>query len=71
MGNLVSREKGRRTVYLEGFRGHSLQYHPQILLSLPAKVEANLEEGGNFAALNKEIESLGVKIRQLSVGDKG
>ena len=34
--------KARRTVYLEGFRGLSLQHHPQMLQSLPAKVETNL-----------------------------
>ena len=54
----------RRTVYLKGFRGLSLQHHPQMLQSLPAKVEANLEERPDFVALNKEIESLGEKIRQ-------
>lgn len=60
--------KARRTIYLEGFRGLSLQHHPQMLQSLPAKVEANLKERADFIALNEEIESLGARIRRLPVG---
>ncbi|KAJ4502326.1 hypothetical protein HRR76_005404 [Exophiala dermatitidis] len=59
--------KARRTVYLEGFRGLSLQHHPQMLQSLPAKVEANLKERADFIVLNEEIESLGERIRRLPV----
>ncbi|KAG9773168.1 hypothetical protein KCU88_g5872, partial [Aureobasidium melanogenum] len=63
--------KARRTVYLEGFRGLSLQHHPQMLQSLPAKVEANLKGRADFIALNEEIESLGERIRRLPVGHDG
>ncbi|KIV87981.1 hypothetical protein PV10_09166 [Exophiala mesophila] len=63
--------KARRTVYLEGFRGLSLQHHPQMLQSLPAKVEANLKGRADFIALNEEIESLGERIRRLPAGHDG
>ena len=63
--------KARRTVYLEGFRGLSLQHHPQMLQSLPAKVEANPKERADFVALSEEIESLGEKIRQLTLSHDG
>ena len=60
----------RRTVHLEGFRGLSLHYHPQILQSLPAKVESDLESRADFNAINQEIEALGQKFRRLSIDDK-
>ncbi|KIW36986.1 uncharacterized protein PV06_10884 [Exophiala oligosperma] len=59
--------KPRRTVYLEGFRGLSLQHHPQMLQSLPAKVQADLKGRADFIALNEEIELLGERIRHLSL----
>ncbi|KIW56900.1 hypothetical protein, variant [Exophiala xenobiotica] len=63
--------KARRTVYLEGFRGLSLQHHPQMLQSLPAKVEANLQARADSIALNEEIESLGERMRRLPVEHDG
>ena len=54
--------KKPRTVYLEGFRGLSLYYHPQLLQSLPAKVEADLDNCSEFISVNKEIEMLGEKL---------
>ncbi|RHZ51665.1 uncharacterized protein CDV56_103977 [Aspergillus thermomutatus] len=55
----------RRTDFLEGFRGLSLTYHPQMLRSLPAKVEADLQERSVFVTIDQEIKSLGEKIRAL------
>ena len=60
----------RRTVHLEGFRGLSLHHHPQMLQSLPAKVEADLESRVEFIAINQEIEALGEKLRRFSSDDK-
>ncbi|KAL8936221.1 MAG: hypothetical protein Q9216_005048 [Gyalolechia sp. 2 TL-2023] len=55
--------KKRRTIHLEGFRGLSLHHHPQLLQSLPAKVEADLDNRSDFVSINKEIEMLGEKVR--------
>ena len=60
----------RRTVHLEGFRGLSLHYHPQMLQSLPAKVEADLENRVDFADLNKEIAMLGEKLRGVTLEEQ-
>lgn len=57
----------RRTVHLEGFRGLSLHYHPQMLQSLPAKVEADLESRVDFTNLNKEIDMLGKKLQGVMI----
>lgn len=62
--------KKRRTVHLEGFRGLSLHHHPQLLQSLPAKVEANLDNCAEFVSINKEIEILGEKLRGIMVEDE-
>ena len=62
--------KKRRTIHLEGFRGLSLHHHPQLLQSLPAKVEANLESYTDFVFINKEIEILGEKLRYITKEDK-
>ncbi len=62
--------KKRRTVHLEGFRGLSLHHHPQLLQSLPAKVEANLDNCADFVFINKEIEMLGEKLRGITLEDE-
>ena len=62
--------KKRRTVHLEGFRGLSLHHHPQLLQSLPAKVEANLDDCADFVSINKEIEMLGEKLRGITLEDE-
>lgn len=62
--------KKRRTVHLEGFRGLSLHHHPQLLQSLPAKVEANLDNCADFVSINKEIEILGEKLRGITLEDE-
>ncbi|MCJ1278125.1 hypothetical protein MMC21_005940 [Puttea exsequens] len=55
--------KKRRTIHLEGFRGLSLHHHPQLLQSLPSKVEADLDNCSEFISINKEIDILGEKLR--------
>ena len=62
--------KKRRTVHLEGFRGLSLHHHPQLLQSLPAKVEANLDNCTEFVSINKEIEILGERLRGIILEDE-
>ncbi|KAL2054829.1 hypothetical protein ABVK25_005133 [Lepraria finkii] len=62
--------KKRRTVYLEGFRGLSLYYYPQLLQSLPAKVEADLNNYPDFISISEEIEILGEKLRGITTKDK-
>lgn len=62
--------KKRCTIHLEGFRGLSLHHHPQLLQSLPAKVEANLDNGADFIFINKEIEMLGEKLRGITAEDE-
>src|SRR5437773_4866447 len=51
----------RCTIHLNIFRGLSLHHHPQLLQSLPAKLQADLERRPDFVALNSEIESLSAK----------
>ena len=60
----------RRTVHLEGFRGLSLHCHPQMLQSLPVKVEADLEMRGDFIIIEQEIEALREKLRRVSIKDE-
>ena len=62
--------KKRRTVHLEGFRGLSLHHHPQLLQSLPAKVEADLENCADFVTISDEIESLGERLRKVTMEDE-
>ena len=62
--------KKRRTVHLKGFRGLSLHHHPQLLQSLPAKVEADLDNYSEFTSVNKEIEILGEKFRGIKTEDE-
>ena len=61
----------RRTIYLNVFRGLSLHYHPQLLQSLPAKLQADLECRADFVTLNSEIESLGTKAMIATTDDEG
>ena len=60
----------RRTVHLEGFRGLSLHCHPQMLQSLPAKVEADLETRADFIAIEQEIEALKEKLKRMTIKDE-
>ena len=60
----------RRTVHVEGFCGLSLHCHPQMLQSLPAKVEADLEMRADFIAIEQEIEALKEKLRRVSIKDE-
>ena len=60
----------RRTVHLEGFRGISFHCHPQMLQSLPAKVEADLEMRADFIAIEQEIEALKEKLRRVTIKDE-
>ncbi|KAL2037958.1 hypothetical protein N7G274_009177 [Stereocaulon virgatum] len=62
--------KKRRTVQLKGFRGLSLHHYPQLLQSLPAKVEANLDNCADFVSINKGVEILGEKLRGITLEDK-
>ena len=58
------------TVHLEGFRGLSLHHHPQLLQSIPAKVEADLDNCSDFVSINKEIDMLGEKLRRITIDDE-
>src|SRR5947207_6974434 len=60
----------RRTIHLQGFRGLSLHHHPQLLQSLPAKVQDDLERRPDFVALNNEIQSLSVKAMANAKDDE-
>ena len=60
----------RCTVHLEGFRGLSLHYHPQMLQSLPAKIKADLEIHDDFITIEQEIEALREKLRRISTKDE-
>jgi hypothetical protein len=60
----------RRTIYFEAFRGMSLQWHPQMEQSLPAKVQYDLAQRPDFVALSKEIKDLGEKLKDLIVEDE-
>jgi hypothetical protein len=62
--------RGRRIVHLEGFRSLSLDYHPQLLQSLPAKVQDDLASREDFIILNTEIESLGKRLREPTIEDE-
>ena len=62
--------KKRRTVYLEEFRGLLLYYYSQLLQSLFAKVEVNLNNCVDFVFINKKIEILGEKLRDITLEDE-
>ena len=62
--------KKRRTVHLERFCGLSLHHYPQLLQSLPTKIESNLDNCVDFVSINKEIEILGEKLRGIMVEDE-
>jgi hypothetical protein len=59
-----NREK--RTAHLEGFRGLSLHHHPQMLQTLPAKVELDLAMRADFVELEMEIKKAGQIVRGAS-----
>jgi hypothetical protein len=52
-----------RTIYFEAFRGMSLQWHPQMEQSLPAKVQDDLAQRPDFIALSNKIKELGEKLK--------
>ncbi|KAI9774214.1 MAG: hypothetical protein M1839_001760 [Geoglossum umbratile] len=61
----------RRTIHIDVFRGVSLHHHhPQLLQSLPAKLQADLEHRPGFVALNTEIESLSAKATVATTDDE-
>jgi len=57
----------RRTVHIEALRGLSLQYHPQMVQSLPAKVQDDLAQRADFIKINEEIEDLGSQLSKLDI----
>ena len=63
----------RRTVHIDAFRGLSLQYDPQRLHSLPAKVEDDLSRRLDFIQISKELAALGDRLQELgtSGGNEG
>jgi hypothetical protein len=56
----------RRAVHIEALRGLSLQYHPQMVQSLPAKVQDDLAHRADFVKINEEIQYLGSQLRRLN-----
>lgn len=62
--------KKPRTIHLEGFRGLSLHLHPQLLQSLPAEMEADLDICSAFISIKKEIDLLGEKLRGITTNDE-
>ncbi|KAI9773770.1 MAG: hypothetical protein M1839_002003 [Geoglossum umbratile] len=60
----------RRTIHLNVFRGLSLHYHPQLLQSLPAKLQADFECRTDFVTFNSEIESLATKAVIATADDE-
>lgn len=62
--------KKRPTVHLEGFRGLSLHHHPQLLQSLPAKIEAILNSCIEFVFINRENEILRERLRGIMIEDE-
>ena len=52
------------------FCGLSLHHHPQLLQSLPAKLQADLKRQPDFVALNSEIESLSMKTMAATMDDE-
>jgi hypothetical protein len=59
-----------RTIYFEAFRGMSLQWHPQMEQSLPAKVQDDLAQRSDFVALSQTIKDLGEELKGLNLGHK-
>jgi hypothetical protein len=59
--------KERDTELMESFRGMSLQWHPSMIHSLPAKVQDDLRHRSDFVARHEEIKSLGEKLKELTV----
>jgi hypothetical protein len=50
------RNRERRATHLEGFRGQSLHHHPQMLQTLPAKLEVDLAMRADFTEIEAEIQ---------------
>jgi hypothetical protein len=61
----------RRTVHIDAFRGLSLQYNPQRLHSLPAKVEDDLSHRPDFIKINKELATIGGQLQKLEISESG
>ena len=59
--------KERDTELMDSFRGMSLQWHPSMIHSLPAKVQDDLRHRSDFVARHEEIKSLGEKLKGLTV----
>ncbi|KAH8797645.1 hypothetical protein F5884DRAFT_874658, partial [Xylogone sp. PMI_703] len=59
-------KKRRDTELIESFRGMSLQWHPSLIQSLPAKVQDDLRRQPDFIALSEELKSLGEKVKDLT-----
>jgi hypothetical protein len=59
--------KERDTELMDSFRGMSLQWHPSMIHSLPAKVQDDLRYLPDFVARHEEIKSLGEKLKGLTV----
>jgi hypothetical protein len=59
--------KERDTELMDSFRGMSLQWHPSMIHSLPAKVQDDLRHLPDFVARHEEIKSLGEKLKGLTV----
>jgi hypothetical protein len=58
--------KERDTELMDSFRGMSLQWHPSMIHSLPAKVQDDLRHLPDFVARHEEIKSLGEKLKGLT-----
>jgi hypothetical protein len=56
----------RRATHLEEFCGLSLHHRPQVLQTLPAKVEVDLEMRADFIELEAEIKKVGQKVRGVN-----
>jgi hypothetical protein len=59
--------KERDAELMDSFRGMSLQWHPSMIHSLPAKVQDDLRRRSDFVARHEEIKSLGEKLNGLTV----
>jgi hypothetical protein len=59
--------EARQTELIEAFRGMSLQWHPSMIHSLPAKVQDDLRCRPDFVAFDEEFRSLGERLEGLTV----
>ncbi|KIM93155.1 hypothetical protein OIDMADRAFT_61940 [Oidiodendron maius Zn] len=51
---------------MDSFRGMSLQWHPSMIHSLPAKVQDDLRHRPDFVERHEEIKSLGERLKGLT-----